>query len=76
MPPEDSRYPIDWLRIAEKDLRRLEQFRSACQKITGFYFLERYPFIKESGLTEEDVQSSLEQTRELVEKLRNSFKRE
>jgi len=125
MPREESLYPADWLRIADKDLKRveqllhlhdpeaagfylqqavekffkafllfngwqlerihdlesllnaalvyapsLEQFRSACQKITGFYFVERYPFIAESGLTEGDVRDSLEQIRGLIEKLR------
>lgn len=125
MPREESLYPADWLRIAEKDLRRvehllsvqdpeaagfylqqavekclkafllskgwnlerthdleallnealthdpsLEQFRLACQKITGFYFVERYPFITEAGLTEDDVRDSLTQIKGLIEKLR------
>jgi len=33
----------------------LESFRSVCQKITGFYAVERYPFMIETGLTEDDV---------------------
>lgn len=125
MPSEESFYPADWLRIAEKDLGRVqrlldehdaglagfclqqamekflkafllsqgwqlrrihnldtllddaitydasfEDFRSACQKITAFYFMERYPFVIEAGITEEDVRSSLEQVKELIEKLR------
>ena len=125
MPLEESLYPTDWLRIAEKDLGRiehlldvedpeaagfflqqavgkflkafllskgwelerihdleallnaalvydssLESFRAACQKITGFYFVERYPFIVETGLTEDDVRESLEQVKGLIEKLR------
>ena len=125
MPREESLYPADWLRIAEKDLGRvehlldvhdpeaagfflqqavekflkaflltrgwelerihdlevllnetlaydpsLEPFRAVCQKITGFYFVERYPFVVEAGLTEEDVRTSLEQVRGLIEKLR------
>jgi HEPN domain-containing protein len=125
MPREESLYPADWLRIAEKDLGRvdhlldvqdaeaagfflqqavekflkafllsrgwelqrihdleillnaalaydpsLESFRPACQKITGFYLVERYPFVIESGLTEGDVRSSLAQVRSLIEKLR------
>lgn len=122
---EESLYPADWLRIAERDLRRvgqllnehdaelagfclqqavekflkafllsrgwqlrrihnmevllddaitydasLEEFRSACQKITAFYFIERYPFVIETGITEEDVRNSLEQVKRLIEKLR------
>jgi HEPN domain-containing protein len=125
MPREESRYPGDWLRLAEKDLGRvdhllaaedpdaagfflqqavekflkafllsrgwqlkrihdleallneamvhmpfLEEFRSSCQRITGFYLVERYPFMMEAGLTEADVRDSLEQVRGLIERLR------
>jgi HEPN domain-containing protein len=125
MPREESLYPADWLRIAEKDLRRvehllgvqdpeaagfflqqavekflkafllsrgwelerkhdleallnealaydpsLEPFRAVCQKITGFYSVERYPFIIEAGLTEDDVSNSLQQVKGLIERLR------
>jgi HEPN domain-containing protein len=125
MPGEESLYPADWLRIAEKDLKRverllevqdpeaagfflqqavekffkafllsrgwklarihdlevllnaalaydptLEPFRSACQKITGFYMVERYPLITEVGLTMDDVQDSLKQVKELIERVR------
>lgn len=125
MPPEESLYPVDWLRIAQKDLGRvsrllevqdpeaagfflqqavekflkafllsrgwkldrihdleallnaalvydptLEPCRPACQKITGFYMVERYPLIAEAGLTEDDVRSSLAQVSGLIERLR------
>ncbi len=125
MPREESLYPADWLRIAEKDLRRverllddqdpegagfhlqqavekflkafllskgwqlrrihnletllnsalvydpsLEPFREACQRITDFYIVERYPLIIEEGLTEEDVRDALHQVNGLIEKLR------
>ncbi len=30
----------------------LENYRSACQKITAFYFVERYPFVMEIGVPE------------------------
>lgn len=114
MPPKESHYPADWLRIAEKDLQRvhrlleirdneaagfylqqaaekflkafllskgwrlqrihdlepllnaalafdssLEQYRLALQRITGFYFVERYPLMLESGMTEKDVRDAL-----------------
>lgn len=126
MPHKESLYPADWLRIAEKDFKRvktsldiedpeaagfflqqalekffkafllskgwklnrihdleallneairydvsLESFREACQKITGFYFVERYPFVMELGFTMEDVAISLEEVNGLVETLRN-----
>ncbi len=48
----------------------LEKFRHVCQKITAFYFVERYPFVMDSGLTEDDVRESLEQVIGLVERLR------
>lgn len=125
MPREESLYPADWLRIAEKDLGRVEQllnehdpelsgfclqqavekflkafllsrgwqlrrihnleallddaitydaslenFRSACQKIAAFYFVERYPFVMETDITEKDVRDSLKQVKGLIEKLR------
>lgn len=125
MPGEESLYPGDWLRIAEKDLQRvprllsaddpeaagfylqqavekffkafllskgwrlrrihsldallddalkydssLKDFRPVCQKISGFYFLERYPLALEVSLTEEDVRSSLSKVKGLIEKLR------
>lgn len=129
MPREESLYPADWLRIAEKDLKRVEylltapdpeaagfylqqavekflkafllskgwklerihdleallndvlaydasfeEFRPACQKITAFYFVERYPFFVAAGPTEEDVRTSLQQVQPLIEYLRTSLK--
>ena len=50
----------------------LDEFRSACQKITAFYFVERYPFVMETGLTEEDVRGSREQVQLLIEKIRTA----
>ncbi len=126
MSHEESVYPSDWIRIAEKDLKRvnglldgldselagfclqqavekflkafllsqgwrlrkihdlgallddavtydgsLEEFRNVCQKISAFYFVDRYPFVVETGMTEEDVRSSLQQVKGLIEKLRS-----
>ncbi len=127
MPLEESLYPADWLRIAERDLQRieillgehdpeggafylqqalekflkafllakgwnlrrihnlealldeaivhdpaLEQFRGACEKITKYYLLERYPFSTESRLTETEVRDSLEAARGLIDILRKA----
>jgi HEPN domain-containing protein len=129
MPREESFYPADWLRIAEKDFGRvdhllgvkdyeaagfylqqavekffkafllstgwklerihdleallnatlaydvsLEEFRPICQKITGYYIVERYPFVTESGLTEEDIRDSLTQAKALINKLREAIR--
>ncbi len=48
----------------------LEEFRRLCQKVSGFYFVERYPFVVETGITKEDVCTSLEQAKEFVRRLR------
>ena len=127
MQPEDeSIYPQDWLRIAEKDLQRvafglagndpdlagfyLQQavekflkafllsrgwrlrrihdlvvllddaaqhgaevgsFRAACRAITKFYFVERYPLSSLGGLTEDEVQQSLDDVTGLIQLLRD-----
>ena len=125
MSPQESLYSADWLRIAEKDLRRarrslgdndpemagfclqqavekflkafllskgwqlrrihdlealldeattfdstLGDFRYLCQKISVFYFVERYPLVVEAGVTDEDVRISLEQADGLIGRLR------
>lgn len=128
MPSNESDYPTDWLRIAEKDLSRVERligdrdielsafclqqsvekflkafllsngwklrkihdlnvliddaviydpafeiYRESCQKITAFYFVDRYPLLKEFGITEDDVRTSLEQVKSLIEKIRTKI---
>jgi HEPN domain-containing protein len=47
----------------------LEPFRSVCQKITAFYVVERYPLVIDTGMTEQDVYSAMEQVRGLIDKL-------
>ena len=125
MPSKESFYPDDWLRIADRDLARvqllldsddpeaagfylqqalekylkafllargwslrrthdleallndaleyqtsLEPFRPLCQKATGFYFFERYPFATAAGLTLEDVTSSLREAKKMIAQLK------
>ncbi|MBI2370373.1 MAG: HEPN domain-containing protein [Deltaproteobacteria bacterium] len=50
----------------------LETFREACRKISGFYIVERYPFLAEAGLTEDEVRQALGEVEGLIEKLRAS----
>lgn len=52
-----------------------EQHRSILQRITGFYFIERYPFVLDTSITEEDVRQALSQTKSLVDSIRSSLKR-
>ncbi len=129
MPPKESLYPADWLKIAEKDFVRVHQllnvkdpeatgfylqqaiekfikayllnfgwqlkrihdleallndaihydpefedYRAVCQKITGFYFLERYPLLTESGISEKDVNDALSQVDGLIRKVQEIIK--
>jgi len=48
----------------------LGNFRDLCQKISAFYFVERYPLVAEGDMTGEDVRTSLEQAEGLIQKLR------
>ena len=121
MPLDESHYPSDWVRIAEKDFLRvkrlldiddpnaagfylqqsvekflkafllksgwrlrkihdleallneaikfspsLERYRSICQKISGFYLIERYPLLVEGGLYESDVTEALPEVEHLI----------
>ena len=45
---------------------RLAPFRPACEKISGFYFAERYPSVGAEGVLTEDVQQALPVVRELI----------
>ena len=47
-----------------------EQYRSVLQKITGFYFIERYPFTLNAGLTIEDIQVALGEVKPFIDSLR------
>ena len=49
----------------------LERYRPILQKITGFYFLERYPFIMDAGLTEDEVRAAVSETTELAHSIRS-----
>ena len=129
MPRRESRYPNEWLALAEKDLQRvtrslrdkapelaafclqqavekflkayllskgwklrrihdleallddaiaydssLDQFRNACQKITNYYVVERYPLTVEAEFTLDEVRTSLEAAGQLIEKLRRGIR--
>ncbi len=128
MPPSESSYYADWLRIAEKDLRRvhnllsfndaegagfylqqaiekylkafllskdwqlkrihdleallndalvydvsLESFRALCQRVSGFYFLERYPLPIAAGISEEDIRETLDEANEFIGTLKSQL---
>ncbi|MBN1592315.1 MAG: hypothetical protein JW941_03575 [Candidatus Coatesbacteria bacterium] len=45
----------------------LERFREICQRITQYYMLDRYPFILQAALNQDDVRDSLQDVTALVE---------
>ena len=124
---EESVYPRDWLRIAERDLQRvgrclrdhdseaagfflqqalekflkayllsngwslrrihdleallddavdvdpsLEEFRAVCQRITGYYMIERYPLPGVLPPGEDQVRHALGSAQALFDKVRDS----
>lgn len=44
----------------------LESFRELCQKISGYYVIDRYPLFAASGLTSEDVKRDLDEAKQLI----------
>jgi hypothetical protein len=53
-------------------MQRRESFRAVGQRISGYYLVERYPLIAESGLTEDAVSESLIQVTPLVRRPRSA----
>jgi len=47
----------------------LEPFRSLCQRVTDYYFVERYPLTLEAGIDAEDVRQSLSEAETLARKI-------
>lgn len=128
MPPEESQYPRDWLKVAERDWRRMGQalddgdaeeagfwlqqavekylkayllskgwtlrrvhdlevllneaaghmptfgrYGSACQRISGYYLTERYPFVDSPGVTLKEISGSRDEVMGLVESIRQEL---
>ena len=44
----------------------LESFRQLCQKVSGYYIIDRYPLFAASGLTSADVQTDLEEAKRFI----------
>ncbi|MBI3578715.1 MAG: HEPN domain-containing protein [Ignavibacteriales bacterium] len=53
----------------------LERYRSILQKITGFYFIERYPFVVDVGLTEDDVRQAFTAIKGLVDAIKSHLEK-
>lgn len=48
----------------------LEQFRSLCQKISGYYVIDRYPLPSAASLTKKEVQLSMDEAKKLIKRLK------
>lgn len=44
----------------------LEVFRQLCQRVSGYYILDRYPLFAASGLTSEDIKKDLEEAKKFI----------
>jgi HEPN domain-containing protein len=47
----------------------LESFRQLCQKVSGYYIIDRYPLFADSELTSEDIKKDLEEAKGFVNKM-------
>lgn len=45
---------------------RLEKFRGLCERVTGYYFTERYPLIVPTDLSSDDLRNDIKAAEELT----------
>jgi HEPN domain-containing protein len=57
------------LDFAVERLPELESSRGLCERVTGYYFTERYPQLLPSGLTIEDIERDLAEAETFVQTL-------
>lgn len=50
------------LDFAVEHVPELESFRGLCERVTGYYFTERYPQLLPLGLTAQDIERDLAET--------------
>jgi len=56
-------------------LPECEVYRPVCQRITDFYLVDRYPFMLDSGLDLDDVNTALSAVQPLFETIRGILKK-
>ncbi len=44
----------------------LDAFRDLCERVTAYYFVERYPPFTSSGLTEEDIKKDKKEASQMI----------
>ena len=62
------------LNDALKYEKTLEKYRSLCQKITGYYMIDRYPLPAAPTLTKEEVQESVAEAEQFIQRLKGLTK--
>lgn len=50
----------------------LEEFRELCERVSGYYYTERYPLVVPSELTTEDIEKDREEAEKLIQGLFNN----
>ncbi len=48
---------------------KLEDFRKLCERVSGYYFIQRYPLLIPSDLTCNDIQKDAKEAKKLIEAL-------
>ena len=48
---------------------KLDEFRELCERVTGYYYTERYPLIVPSELTTEDIKKDRIEAEKLIKSL-------
>ena len=62
------------LNDALKFEKAFEKYRSLCQKITGYYIIDRYPLPAAPMLTKEEVQESVAEAEQFIQRLKGLTK--
>jgi HEPN domain-containing protein len=47
----------------------LDSFRDLCERVSGYYLIERYPRLVEKGLTHKDIKGDVAEARGFIEAL-------
>jgi HEPN domain-containing protein len=62
------------LNDALKYEKTFDAYRTLCQKITGYYVIDRYPLPSAATLTREEVQESVIEAEKLIQRLKGLTK--
>ncbi|MCJ7577202.1 MAG: HEPN domain-containing protein [candidate division Zixibacteria bacterium] len=54
---------------AVKHNEDLESYRDLCERVSGYYFTDRYPALVDTGLTCEDIEKDVEKAKRFIKTL-------